>query len=162
MKPVIPLTLEPAAVACLDRARTLTVRFGLLGGITIAISGWLLRGRDPAASALHWGSIRLVCYALLLLFLLASPWVKRFLASPQALQNPATRCSRYQRMVAARLILAWLCIAVGLAYGFLVEPDIHGVGPFWIAAYALGALAWPRHHDLLGFHDRIPRENTSS
>ena len=57
---------------------------------------------------------------------------------------------------------AALAVPLGLAYGWFVRPRLDAVGPFWVAALALGFLALPRAHELDGFDDPMPDPHGAS
>lgn len=76
----------------------------------------------------------------------ARPWaygglVALVLASRAAYRGLATRGASANVAAAA---IGGLAVPLGFAYGHEIDPRLEAVAPFWVAAIALGALAWPR------------------
>jgi hypothetical protein len=151
-----PIPLEPAASACLERTRSAVLNVLIAAGVGIAVSGALLRGRgrgvlprgDLAPVALLGG---------LLTPALANIFCRRVWAGRSALRDPARRAARFYRAHVGAACAAALAVPLGLAYGWLFDPKLGAVGPFWVVALGLGSLALPRSYELEGF-DRSPRE----
>jgi hypothetical protein len=155
-RPPTPTALEPAAADCLERTRTAVLNVLVAAGTAIAISGWVLRWRDrwmveraPAAvgQALLSGlaAVAVLSYA-----------TRRALAGRGALRDPEARTARFWRGHVLSAGVAALAVPLGLAYGWFVRPRLDAVGPFWLAALALGALAFPRAAELEGFDRPMP------
>ena len=149
-----PSPLEPAAAACLERARSAVLNVLLAAGLGIAVSGFLLRGRErgtlwkrpePARRGLFFGLLGLA---------ISSHVVRR--AGDAANRSagrevePGPRFARFQRSRLLASGLAALAVPLGLAYGWLIDPGLPAVCPFWVAALGLGFLAYPRAGALEG------------
>lgn len=153
--------------ALLRRTRKAVLDVLVVDGVLIAVSGWLIRRRagepiTPAPRALHDG-----------LFLgLAGIAVASYIARRASIGTrglPADRVlARFHRSHVAAAAIAALGIPIGLAYGWLVDPSLQGVAPFWVVPMAFGALAFPRRGefaealDAAGFPPPTDREAPGS
>jgi hypothetical protein len=148
--------LEPAALACLERTRS--VVFNLMVAIScgIAVSGLLLRWRDRTALVRASDGVRQGLLAGLLVLAVASFICGRVGAGRARLRDPLQRAVRFFRAHVLAAALGGLAIPLGLVYGWMVRPRLDAVAPFWVAALALGFLAIPRIHELEGFDAPIP------
>ncbi len=149
--------------ACLERARSSVLNVLVVVGLSIAVSGWLLRGRAESpppprpAKALN-NSL----YLALIAVAVTSYATRRLIAS----RVPRARSGRrdplfYWSHVGPALIAA-LAVPLGFAYGWLVSPRLDAIIPFWAVPFALGFLSLPRPAELLDLEGRSTREGTSS
>jgi hypothetical protein len=139
---------EPAALACLERARSAVLNILVVDGIGIAASGLLLRWRDRGALFRASDGARRAMLGGLLALALASYLTRRVMTRRSALRDPAHRAARFFRAHVASAALGGLAVPLGLAYGWTVQPRLDAVAPFWVAAIALGFLALPRAAEL--------------
>lgn len=152
-------TLEPAAVACLERTRSAVLNVLVGAGALVAASGWLLRERD------HWdafrapGAVRRGLLGGLLLVVFASYGVRRVMGSRSSLRAPEHRATRFFRAHVISAAIGLVALPLGLAYAWLSHGVLNEVAPFWIAAFALGFLALPRAIELADFDAPMPPAN---
>ncbi len=151
-------TLEPAALACLERTRSAVLNVLVAIGVGIAASGFFLAGRDRAGldptSDLARILVRVDRLDLLTLIVIGYV-VRRIGTRRSALSDPADRASRFYRAHVATALLGGLAVPLGLMHGWAVRPQLDAVAPYWIAALAIGFLALPRAHELEGFDEPI-------
>jgi hypothetical protein len=143
--------LDPASEACLSRTRSAVLNVLVAVGLTIAVSGWLLRGRQPEAPA---QTERLVHQVLTLGWLglgVLSFLMRRIMGRRAALSDPSYRERRFFRAHVLPAIAAALIVPLGLLHGWLSDPRLEAVIPFWVVPLALGFLALPRASELEGF-----------
>jgi hypothetical protein len=143
--------LEPAALSCLERTRTVVVNILVAVACGIGASGLILRWRDRTALLRASDGTRQALLGALLVLVAASFVAKRAGAGRRALRDPSRRAARFFRAHLLAAALEALAIPLGLVYGWFVRPRLDGVAPFWVAALALGFLALPRAHELDGF-----------
>jgi hypothetical protein len=158
-----PMPLEPAASACLERSRSAVLNVLIAAGVEIAVSGVLLRNRDRGV--LPRGDLALLAhFGELLTPALANTFCRRGWASRSALRDPARRAARFSRAHVGAACAAALAVPLGLAYGWLFDPRLGAVAPFWDVALGMGSLAVPRSHELEGFDQplREPEPNESN
>jgi hypothetical protein len=151
----------PAEAACLERTRSAVLNVLVAVGCGIAVSGLLVRWRDRWAlerSSEATGRALLLGLAALVVLSYAT---RRALAGRAALRDPVHRASRFYLGHVLSATVAALAVPLGLAYGWLVRPRLDAVGPFWVAALALGSLAFPRAAELEGFDEPMPRDGPS-
>ncbi len=146
-------TLEPAVVACLDRTRSAVLNVMVVAAAGIAVSGLVLRRRDRGALAWPLDDTRRLAYSLLLVIVTASIALRRGLGRRSALNDPSRRCTRFFRAHVLAVTVGALAVPLGLAHGIAAEPSLQAVAPFWVAALALGALAFPRARELEDFDE---------
>lgn len=132
-----------------DRLRSMVLNGGIAVAGGMALSGFLLRDREPLASAYSAQSLKFSFHAALIGLVLASLFLKRTLANPRTLARLDRPLERYQARLRVLLTLGFLAMALGLPYGLLVDPTWTGITPFWIVALGLTAICWPRRGDLL-------------
>jgi hypothetical protein len=149
--------LDPASRTCLAKTRSAVLNVLVAVGITIAVSGWLLRahpgaaGRSQLTHAIHLGLIAT------LLILGATSFVSRRLMGRRSWLRDSMRCERrffWSHVLPA--IFAALATPLGLAYGWFVAPRLELVIPFWVVPLALGFLALPRAEELADFDRPMP------
>jgi hypothetical protein len=125
-------------------------------GLGIGLSGIVLSRRErgtiliPPPNLDRWayGSLIAVCFLSLL--------VRRTLGSGRRLRDPQKGAARFYWAHVLSAVVGALAIPMGFAYGWLIRPRLDGVGPFWVVALALGALAYPRTQDWDDVSDRMP------
>jgi hypothetical protein len=139
--------------ACLARTRSAVLNVLVATGLGIAISGGLLRWRDRWALFRGPEAVRRGLLATLLGLAVCSYVARRVLCGREALRDPTTRAERFFRGHVIAAAIAALAVPLGLVYGWLDRPRLDAVGPFWVAALALGFLALPRGHELEGFDE---------
>ena len=148
---------DPSATACLTRTRSAVLNVLVAVGAGIAASGWVLGHHDPDA-VLPWGvreTYRASMTALGTLVVL-SYLILRIVAGRERLRDPVRRASRFFRGRVASASVAALAVPLGFAHGWLLDPRLETLLPFWVAALGLGFLALPRGHELDGFDEPMP------
>jgi hypothetical protein len=143
--------LDPASQTCLIRTRLAVLNVLVAVGLTIAVSGWLLRGRPPDVAgqagrdihqALTFGWLGLGVSSFLL---------RRITGRRTALSDPVRRESRFFWSHVLPALTAALIAPLGLLHGWLSDPRLEAIIPFWVVPMALGVLALPRASELDGF-----------
>jgi hypothetical protein len=150
---------EPGVQACVQRTRSAVLNFLVAIGLGIAVGGLVLRWRDREATWRVGDGPRHAMLAALFVLLFTSFAVRRAGTSRALLRDPSRRTARFYRAHVVSALIAALAVPLGLAYGWFVRPRLDAVGPFWIAALALGLLALPRSPLLEGFDQRLPEPN---
>jgi hypothetical protein len=153
--------LEPAAIRCLEQTRSgvLNVLVGI--GVTIAISGWLLRGREPETP---WLTARAIHQGLTVAWIAigsASYLARRLLARRSVLSDPARRAWRFYWSHVIAAAIGAMILPLGLVQGWFCDSALEAVIPFWILPLTLGVLALPRSAELAGFSEPMTAEGAS-
>jgi hypothetical protein len=151
--------LEPTALACLERTRAAVANVLVLAALGIAGGGLLLRWRAGQALPRAPESVRQALEVALFGLIASSILVRRWVGSRSGLRDPSRRAARFSRAHLSSAAIGALAVPLGLVYGWTVRPRLDAVGPFWVAAVALGALAWPRATELEGFDAPMPEPN---
>ena len=155
---------------CLERTRSHVLNVLVVVGLSIAVSGWLLRGRaqdwQPWPAKILSDSLYVALIALA-----AASYIARRISEQRATRAEADRRDHlfYWSHVAPALIAA-AAIPLGFAYGWLVAPRLDAVIPFWAVPFALGFLSLPRKSELTDLerpasdggpsrHDRHPDQH---
>jgi hypothetical protein len=134
--------------ACLRRTRKAVLDVLIGVGAMIAMSGWLIRGRAAVGVAhpvrgLHDGLLLGLMAAAVASYLFRRSWSRRPVGLP-----PVRREARFFWSHVGAAAVAAIGPALGLAYGWFVDPSLEGVAPFWVVPMAMGALAFPRRGEL--------------
>lgn len=140
--------------ACIERTRSAVLNVLVVAGGGIAASGWAL-GRHEPEGALPWGLLttRRASHVALIVLVALAYLVLRVFAGRERLGDPATRASRFFRGRMASATIAALTVPLGFAHGWLIDPRLDALAPFWIAALGLGFLALPRGQELDDFDE---------
>jgi hypothetical protein len=153
--------LDPASQACLSQTRSAVLNVLVAVGATIAISGWLLRGREPAAAGQTSRDVHQVLLIALLALAVLSFLLRRIMGRRSALSDPTRRARRFFWSHVLPAIMAALIAPLGLLHGLLSDPGVEAISPFWVVPLALGVLALPRASELRGFDGPISSEGAS-
>ncbi|MGE3820834.1 MAG: hypothetical protein AB7I30_15580 [Isosphaeraceae bacterium] len=148
--------LEPAARDCLERTRSAVLNVLIAVGLGIATTGLLIRWRDGWAAIRASDTVGRGLLGTLAGLLVLSVVIRRIGAGRESLRDPATRARRFLISHVASASVGALAVPLGLAYGWFVRPRLDAVLPFWVAALALGVLAFPRASALEGFEEPCP------
>jgi hypothetical protein len=151
--------LEPSALACLERTRAAVTNVLLVAALGIAAGGLLLRWRAGQALPRVPVVVRQAEELALFGLIAASIFVRRWVGSRSRLRDPSRRAARFSRAHLVSAVIGALAVPLGLVYGWTVRPRLDAVGPFWVAAITMGALAWPRAIELEGFDAPMPEPN---
>ncbi len=116
-------------------------------GLSIAVSGWLLRAR--AESALPAKGLGDALYGTLIAVAVASYAARRLIGARVSRTLPGRRDHLFYWSHVGPALIAALAVPLGLAYGWLVSPRLDAVIPFWAVPFALGFLSLPRQAELL-------------
>jgi hypothetical protein len=99
---------------------------------------------------------RRVSLGVILFLFAASRVVLRVGSSREALRDPEGRARRFLRSHVASAAVGAIAIPLGFAYAWAIKPRLEDISPFWVVAFATGALALPRSQELAGFDEPIP------
>ncbi len=141
-------TLSVADNEALDRTRSSVMNVLVFVGLGIAASGFMLSRKDRGDLLMPPRDIEVWAYGCLFVLTVASVLARRVLAARDRLRAKATRGRQFHKAHLVSACIGALAIPIGFAYGWFVRPRIDGVGPFWVVALALGAMAYPRAHEL--------------
>jgi hypothetical protein len=144
--------LEPAAIRCLDRTRSVVLDVLVAVGAGIAVSGFVLRSHEVRVPA----TVGKWLLAGLVVVVVTSYAVRRVLSRRTVLDPPGSRSGRFFWAHVLSAAVAALAVPLGFLHGWLVRPRLDSIAPFWVVALACGFLALPREHELEGFDDPIP------
>ena len=140
---------------CLERTRSAVLNVLVGVGLTIAIGGWLLRGRAEAGPPSKPQRLHEVLMAALIVLAVASYLVRRTARRRVAATDPGDRQATFYRSHVMAASIAALAAPLGIVYGWWIDPRLEAVIPFWVVPMALGFLSIPRAHELDDF-DRSP------
>jgi hypothetical protein len=122
-------------------------------GLSIAVSGWLLRGRaktwEPRPAPVWQKSLT----AALAFLGIASFLSLRIMRKKVPRVEPEKRHSAFFRAHVVPAIIGGLAVPLGCVYGWMVAPRLDEVAPFWVVALACGFLSLPRKHEVDDCHD---------
>jgi hypothetical protein len=150
------MSVSDPAAACLERTRSAVLNVLVIMGAGIAASGLILGRRDRGALLVSERVAERGVHLALFLLIVASFVVRRVVGARSALRDPERRAARFYRAHVVGAVVGALAIPLGFGYGWAVRPRIDAVAPFWVAALALGLLAWPRAMELEGFDEAMP------
>jgi hypothetical protein len=136
-----------ASEDCLNRTKAAVLNVLVAVGFMIALSGWLLRSRVAHAPAVPPRPLQQAMLLALFVTAAASYILRRVLSARIGVSLAAGRTAGFYWAHVIPAIIAALAAPLGLAYGFLIDPTLQGVIPFWVAALALGSLALPRRYE---------------
>jgi len=143
-------TNDPADTSwadCLDRARSAVLNVLVGVGLTIAASGWLLRGRARAQRPSAPRGLHDVLMLALIALAVASYLALRAGRRPAGF-SPGRRQAAFFRSRVLSATIAALAAPLGTVHGWWVDPRLEAIVPFWVVPLALGFLAVPRAHEL--------------
>jgi hypothetical protein len=142
------------ANACLERTRSAVLNVLVVIGAMIAASGWVLGHHDvdplPRGVEETWRFASMIALGVLIAL---SYLILRIVAGRERLRDPSRRASRFFGGRVASAIVAGLAVPLGFAHGWLLNPNLEALAPFWVAAVGLGFLALPRGHELDDFDE---------
>jgi hypothetical protein len=145
-------SLDPASRKCLEKTRGAVLNVLVASGLLIAISGGLLRWRTlDNEGGIRSNSLHERLMIALVAVAVVSFLTRRLLGTRVRLKDGSTRASRFFWSHFVSALVAAQAVPLGLVHGWLVAPDLESIGPFWVAALALGFLALPREYELKGF-----------
>jgi hypothetical protein len=147
---------EPAAQACLERTRSAVLNVLVGVGLTIAIGGWLLQGRAAAERPAPPRGLHDSLMLILIGLAVASYIVRRGSGRRVARLDSGRRESAFFWSHVLAAAIAAPGAALGIVYGWWVDPRLEAVIPFWVVPLALGFLAVPRSRELDDFDRPAP------
>jgi hypothetical protein len=149
-------------IACLERTRSHVLNVLVVVGVSIAISGWLLRNRALTWQPRPAKTLNDSLYAVLMA-LAATTYISRRMLTARAARVAPERFERlfYWAHVAPALVSS-LAVPLGFAYGWLVRPHIDAIIPFWAVPFVLGFLALPRRSEWFDRGDSSPPREPAS
>src|SRR5262249_13955041 len=126
------LSLDHAAVDCLQRTRSSVLNVLLGVGVVVALSGVLLRGR--AGGGLQAADTRLndLLLGSLIAIFIVSTLLRRVLCRRIRLSDPALRASRFYWGHVTPAVVGSLAAPLGLVHGWLLSPRLETIIPFWV------------------------------
>jgi hypothetical protein len=133
---------------CLERTRSHVLNVLVGVGLSIAVSGWLLRGR--ARDWQPWPSKTLsdALYIALIALAALSYIARRVIGARIKHAEDSRRDQLFYWSHVGPALIAALAIPLGLAYDWLVAPHLDAVIPFWAVPFAVGFLSLPRTSEL--------------
>jgi hypothetical protein len=140
---------EQAPADCLERARSSVLNVLVAVGLSIAVSGWLLRTRAETPPAQPARARSDALYGSLIALAVASYAARRMLTARASSALPARRDHLFYWSHVGPALIAAMAVPLGLAYGWLVSPRLDAIIPFWAVPFALGFLSLPRQAELL-------------
>jgi hypothetical protein len=133
--------------ACLERTRSHVLNVLVAVGLTIAVSGWLLRERALSWQPRPAKTLSDSLYGILIALAAASFIARRVLKARVAGAGP----ERFERLFywahVGPALFASLAVPLGFAYGWLVRPGIDAIIPFWAVPFVFGFLSFPRRSE---------------
>lgn len=141
---------DPSSLRCFERTRSTVMTILLIDGLLIAISGLLLRNREPGISLwLAEDAYRRFHLALLILMFVGS--FIRLVGMTRLVMNLTRNgFGWFFWSHTGSALIGTLAIPIGFVYGWAVRPMLSTIGPFWAVALVLGILALPRMDELIG------------
>ena len=133
---------------CLERTRSHVLNVLIAVGFSIAVSGWLLRGRAQTWQPWPAKNLSDSLYVALIALAAASYVARRMLAARATRALPGRRDHLFYWSHLGPALIAALAIPLGFVYGWLVAPRLDAVIPFWAVPFALGFLSLPRKAEL--------------
>jgi len=130
-------------------------------GLSIAVSGWLLRARAQAWQPRPASSLSEVLYGALGVLTAASYVARRVLQARVSRDHQGSN-SRFYWSHVGPAAAASLAVPLGLAYGWLVSPRLDAIAPFWAVPFVIGFLCLPRQSELATFETTSPDEGLTS
>jgi purine-cytosine permease-like protein len=146
-----PLSADAAWAACLERTRSAVLNVLVGVGLTIAMGGWLLRGRAEAGPLPKPQRLHEVLLAALIVLVVASYLVRRRARRRVAATDPSHRQAAFYRSHVLAATIAALAAPLGIVYGWWIDPRLSAVIPFWVVPLALGFQSIPRARELDDF-----------
>jgi hypothetical protein len=117
-------------------------------GLSIAVSGWLLRIRAQTWQPWPAKTLSDSLYIALITLAAASYIARRVLGARAARAEAGRRAHLFYWSHVGPALIAAVAIPLGFAYGWLVAPRLEAVIPFWAVPFALGFLSLPRKSEL--------------
>jgi hypothetical protein len=143
-----PLESGQGSIARLDRTRAHVLNVLVVIGLSIAVSGWLLRQRALAWQPRPARTMSDALYGALIALAATSYVSRRMLASRTARAAPEHFESFFYWAHVGPVLIASLAVPLGFAYGWLVRPELDAIIPFWAVPFVLGFLSLPRRSEL--------------
>jgi hypothetical protein len=153
---------DPDWHACLLRTRSAVLNTLVGVGLSIAVSGWLLRGRAETWQPRPATVWKETLTGGLIVLGMASYLSLRIMCQRARRSQPDARLSRFFWSHLIPALIAAAILPLGFAYGWMVAPQLDAVIPFWVVPLALGFLSLPRQRELRDFHDPAHRAGASS
>jgi hypothetical protein len=136
------------ANACLERTRSHVLNVLVGVGLSIAVSGWLLRGRAQDWQPWPGKTLSDSLYIALVALAAASYIARRVIAARTKHAEASRRDQLFYWSHVGPAVIAALAIPLGFVYGWLVAPHLGAVIPFWAVPFAAGFLSLPRKSEL--------------
>jgi hypothetical protein len=143
--------LDAASRTCLEQTRSAVLNVLVVVGVVIAVTGFVLRGRDKGGVVPGEKRWREVLFLGLGSIFVASTVLRRALGRRARWRDPRFRSRRFFAAHVWPAVLGALAAPLGLLCGWLISPHLDAVLPFWVVAIVLGVLALPRASELEGF-----------
>jgi hypothetical protein len=147
---------------CLEQTRSHVLNVLVLVGFSIAVSGWLLRGRAQTWQPWPAKTLSDSLYLALIAVAATSYIARRVIGSRARHAESRIRDRLFYWSHVAPALIAAAAIPLGFAYGWHVAPSLKAVIPFWVAPIALGFLSLPRKSELADLERRAPGEEPYS
>ena len=139
--------VDPEWTICLERTRRDVLNILVAVGVTIAVGGWLLRGRDGALRPpAH--PVNLPIILLSLIALAFSSYLTRRLARRRAARiKPEARQALFYGSHVYSAAVAVFVAGLGILCGWFIDSRFEVIISFWVVALALGFQAIPRTYE---------------
>ena len=139
---------DPEWTVCLERTRRAVLNILVAVGATIALGGWLLRGR-AAAQGPPAHPVRLPMMMLSLILLAVASYLTRRLARRHAAKiKPGARQALFYWSHVDSAAVAIFVAALGIFCGWFIDSRFEVLISFWVVALVLGFQAIPRTYEL--------------
>ncbi len=152
----------PGPNACVDRTRSHVLNVLVAVGLSIAVSGWVLRKRAETWQPWPATNLSNSLYAGLIALAIASYASKRLLAARANRAEPSARDRLFYWSHVAPALFGAAAVPLGLAYGWLVSPRLDAVIPFWAVPFALGFLSFPRQSEVNDLDEATSQRGSAS
>ncbi len=139
---------DAAWAACLHRTRSAVLNVLVGVGLTIAVGGWLLRGRAEAGQPSEPRRLHDPLMAALFVLTVASYLVRSLSRGRIRDAEPGRRRALFFRWHVLSASIAALATPLGIVYGWWIDPRLSAVVPFWVIPLTMGFLAIPRAREL--------------
>jgi hypothetical protein len=133
---------------CLERTRSHVLNVLVVVGLSIAVSGWLLRGRAQDWQPRPAKTLSDSLYVALIALAATSYIARRIIAARATRADAGFRDQLFYWSHVGPALIAAVAVPLGFAYGWLVTPRLDAVIPFWAVPFALGCLSFPRQSEL--------------
>jgi hypothetical protein len=134
---------------CLERTHSHVLNVLVAVGLSIAVSGWILRVRAQDWQPWPAKTLSDSLYIALIALAAAGYISRRVIGARINRALPGRRNQLFYWSHVGPALIGAFAIPLGLAYGWLVAPWLDQISPFWAVPFALGFLSLPRKSELV-------------